>query len=284
METILLLDGKNTAYRSLFASRGNPDFSRIHPFVSWLRFTNVWLEKFKPSAVHVFWDCPKDDIWRKKILMEYKDNRDGMPHYADEIRDEIHKLIDVAKMMLPYMGMHQYSRAAQECDDLIYAMCRILTPPRSDMRKVIIISSDSDFLQIQWAMPHVVVYDPRTNELMAKSDVNPVVMKALAGDKSDNVDGYRGIGPVKAGQLASDAKKLVEFLEATGDQKFKRNLALVDMSLNPSRLSNELYVTRAMTQDVQLDKAKIDELAMSLHVAGLSADFSRFMMSLRRLQ
>lgn len=286
MEHILLIDGKNTAYRALYAARGNQEFQNAgqHPFVVWLRFAHVWYEKFKPVAIHVFWDCPKNDVWRKKILNEYKDNRDGSPHYSDDVYQDMNRIINAAQAILPCVNIRQYERPGQECDDLIYSMCRILTPPRSDMRKVIIISSDSDFVQVQWSMPHVVVYEPRKGVFVDTPEVNPVITKALAGDESDNVDGYRGIGPVKSKQLADNLGKLVEFLDVTGDQKFKRNMALIDMSLNPMRLNNELYLIRAMQQLICFDKTAIQDAINKYKILGLMADYTRLMLPFKNLQ
>ena len=286
METILLIDGKNTAYRALFAARANPDFLKggVHPFVVWMRFANVWIQKFKPKSVHVFWDCPKDDIWRKRLFMEYKNNRDTMAHYADDVKAEMHRIESAAQALLPYMGARQYIRLAQESDDLIYSACKILTPSHQDARKVIVVSSDADFVQLQWSMPHVVAYEPRRAAFVDQPDVSPVVQKSLCGDKSDNIDGYRGIGPVKSRQLAEDPKKLVEFLDAMGDTKFRRNLALVDLSMNPSRMSNELYILRMMAKDVCFDKAKINEISMQHKVVGLMSEYAKFAILLKELR
>ena len=284
METILLIDGKNTAYRALFAARGNREFRhKYHPFAVWMKFTHVWLEKFRPSAVHVFWDCHKDDIWRKKLLNEYKDHRNAMPHYADDIQTDLRRMLDAAEAILPHFGVRQYYRERQECDDLIYSACRALTPPKTDTRKVVIISSDSDFLQLQWSMPHVSIYFPKDQKLATRPDCDPAVQKALSGDKSDNIDGFRGIGPVKARRMAMDPKQLIEFLGLVDVKKFKRNLALIDLSANPAHISNQLYITGVMSQDVMFDKSSINELAIKHKVRGLLVEYPRITSSFKRL-
>ena len=281
---ILLIDGKNTAYRAAFAARGTfaESQNKYHPFVMWLRLTNMILEKFKPVATHIFWDCPKNDVWRKRVFAEYKDNRDSMPHYADDVQQELGRLIAAAKDILPYMGVRQYEKASQESDDLIYTACELLRQAGQETR-VVIVSSDSDFAQLQWSMPHVSVYDPKRNAIIDHPTISPVVLKALSGDRSDNIDGYRGIGPVKGKQLVQDKKKLIEFLDAVGDHKFKRNLALIDMSMNPARLSNMLYVMRVMCSDIQFDKSAINVVAMKHKILGLSTEYPKVALSFKRL-
>jgi 5'-3' exonuclease len=284
METVLLIDGKNTVYRTLFASRKNREFAKYHPFAVWLRFTHVWLEKFKPDTVHVFWDCPKDEIWRKRVLNEYKAHRGDMPHYDEDVQLELRKMIGAARAVLPYMGVRQYYREHQECDDLIYSACRVLTPPKSNTRKVIIISSDSDFRQLQWSMEHVWLYLPKDQKFAGSSSCDPAIKKALSGDKADNIEGFRGIGPVKSEFLASNPKKLIEFLDLSDIKKFKRNLALIDLSMNPGHLNNEIYVIRKMAQDVEFNKSKINELGIKHKVKGLMSEYARVAIAFKRLK
>jgi len=286
MENILLIDGKNTAYRALFASRGNREFRTkgYHPFTTWVKLSHVWLEKFKPSSAHVFWDCPKNEVWRKKLLSEYKDHRDAMPHYDNDVQEQLHKLIDAASAILSHMGVRQYTRPGQEADDLIYSACRLLTPTKSDTRKLIVISSDSDFAQLQWYMPYVSVYDPRKNKFIDSPECNPAVQKALCGDRADNIDGFRGIGPVKSNQIASDPKKLIEFLDLSDARKFKRNLALIDLSMNPSRLNNELYMLRVLSNDAEFDKAAINQLSIDHKIRGLMSEYPNISLEYKRLK
>ena len=285
MDTTLLIDGKNTAYRALFAAIGNPDYrnSGCHPFAVWLRLTHVWLEKFKPDSVHVFWDCPKNEVWRKKIAPEYKDHRDAMPHYDDNVQLQLHNLIDAATNILPKLGVRQYTRPRQEADDLIYAACRMMAPCNSD-RKLMVISSDSDFLQLQWQMPHVLIYGPKTGRVAERPECDPAMQKALCGDKSDNIEGFRGIGPVKSKQLVSDPQKLVEFLRLADEQKFRRNLALIDLSLNPATLSTQLYILTAMVQEVEYDRAAATDLGIKYHVRGLIGELPKCSLAFKRLK
>lgn len=280
MGPILLVDGKNTAYRAYFATRGNREFAEngYHPFVAWLRFTGVWIQKFKPSSIHVFWDCPKNDVWRKKILTEYKNNRDGSHAYESDVVTAISKIEAASMALLPLMNTRVYRKEGQEADDLIYSASRLVAP-----HKGIIISSDSDMIQIPWFMSHTKQYDPKTNEFVPIPDANPIWQKALKGDEADNIEGYRGIGDVKGRQIALQAKTVREFLDVRGDQEFRRNLALIDLSLNPARLSNELYILRTMSQDVVFDKAQINAKVMELKVHGLNADFPRTVLPFKQL-
>ncbi len=281
MKTVLLIDGKNTAYRALYASRGTQ--KQYHPFVVWLRLASHWLEKFKPDSVHVFWDCPKNEVWRKKVLQEYKDHRDSMQHYDDEVQQIMRNMLLAARKCFEYMGVRQYYRKTQECDDLIYSACRLMTPLKSDQIKVIVISSDSDFIQLQWAMSHVVCFDPNKNKFFDPPQANPIFQKALIGDKADNIDGYRGIGPVKGKKIAEDFNVLREFLENNDGSKFKRNLALIDMSLNPARVNNEIYLAKNMYKPVEFNKDKLMKLSTELKLKGFVGEYPRVVVPFKNL-
>lgn len=266
MKTMLLIDGKNTSYRSLFV-----DNSPNHPFVNWMRLSTSWLHTFKPDSVHMFWDCPRKEVWRRRVLLEYKESRNTMTHINDDkIINGLRLISQAAKVLLPHMGFKQYSVDKQECDDLIYAACRVINPDN----KVIIVSSDKDFAQIKYHMRHVDCYDPVKNKFVDMPSVDPVMQKALVGDKSDNIDGYRGIGKVKSGKMLLEHKMLLEFLQASGDHIFKRNLALIDMGLNPYLLSNMLYIIDILANETTIsDQAKITELAMKYKVRGLLGEY-----------
>lgn len=280
MGPALLIDGKNTAYRAIFAGRGNEEFMKneYHPFVIWMRFVRMWIEKFKPSQIHVFWDCPKADVWRKKVLPEYKDNRDDNPHTA-EISDMLKRLEVTALDILPHLNVRLYIRDGQEADDLIYTACRLVTP-----EKAIVVSSDSDMIQLPWYMPNISCYEPRLNKIVDKPELNPVMQKALIGDPTDNIDGYRGIGEVKSANLLRDPKAMIEFLGVRGDKIYKRNLALIDLSLNPHRISNELYVYKVMAADTVFDKDAIQKCIMAHKIKGLTQEYSRSILPFKNLK
>ncbi len=105
MKPVLLIDGRNIAYRAVFAAREKIK-NGLHPFVVWMRFMHVWVETFDPSAIHVFWDCKKNDVWRKAIYNEYKDHRDHiLDRYDDfDVAGSISRLEQSAKSILPYIG------------------------------------------------------------------------------------------------------------------------------------------------------------------------------------
>lgn len=262
----LLIDGRNTAYRAIYA---NSRRAKRHNLVVALDFMSQWLEKFKPTAVHVFWDAPRASLWRRNVLPTYKD-RDDKPNTDRDIREELTEFQEAAMSFLPLIAVRQYARKKQEADDLIYAACRAVYP-----QQAIVVSSDGDFAQIPYFMPNVRLYNGQKNEFVERPKVNPVVQKALMGDDSDKIDGYYNIGPVKSAAIAEDIIKTTQFLGTVDKSVFLQNMMLIDLSLSPFVLPNQLYAGKVMAKPVAFDKAGAMAAIGKLGLHGLLEEYHR---------
>ena len=153
----ILVDGKNSIYRAVFAGHADENFmaTGYDYSVVFFRFLNSYLNLFQPSSVHIFWDTPSRKIWRKSVLPEYKEGRSLSRHDFDAGK-AIKGCIKTCVGMLRHMGIHQYHRDRMEADDLIYAWCK--TNRRRG--KYVIISSDNDLLQIPYYFDNVEMYNP----------------------------------------------------------------------------------------------------------------------------
>ena len=266
LESDLVIDGRNSCYRAIYANRGDSG-SNYHNPVVMLRFMHTWLETFQPRNVHVFWDAPKATLWRRRLLPTYKE-RDTT--YTLDIGADLEMLQDAAHAIFKHLNIRQYQRKGQEADDLIYAFCRTVPD-----RPLIVISSDGDFTQLLYQFHNVLLYEPRKNELVPCPPVDPVVQKALMGDKTDKVSGYDGIGPVKSSQLAASLPARLDFLGQAGRQRYILNRLLIDLSLCPYVLANIMYVERVLCEDLDYNKAEVIKLSRSFKVIGLFQEYER---------
>jgi 5'-3' exonuclease len=103
---------------------------------------------------------------------------------------------------------------------------------------------------------------------------DPVIQKALCGDISDRINGYEGIGPVKSTAMAKSSKDRAAFLERTGIQLFVRNMLLIDLSLCPGLLKNQLYVQRVLDTTPVFDKNELFDLARKYKVNGFVTEYN----------
>lgn len=259
MKPMLLIDGKNCLYRAVYANSPNRDTQ--HPMTVVMRFIGSWVKKFDPSSVHVFWDCPRRDIWRMDVLPTYKDRPTSG---REDVGQEMGMCYEVARELFPVLGVRQYNRKGMEADDLVYSACRVFNP-----HPIIACSSDSDYLQMPYAFQHVTLYNPMENKQIQRPDYNPAIFKALVGDKSDAVDGFEGIGVVRGRKLVDDPILRHEFLSKRGIVKYTTNMLLVDLSLNPHLLENDHYVIKTSINKVVFDHAQANRIITKHKIKGL---------------
>lgn len=111
-----------------------------------------------------------------------------------------------------------------EADDVIAHLANEL---RGDGFEITVVSTDTDFMQLH---ADIELYNPIRKAYVdrhVKPELYPV-FKALTGDKADNIEGFRGIGPKRAGELVESTDKLKEFLSTPENaEKFDRNVSLV---------------------------------------------------------
>lgn len=140
---------------------------------------------------------------RKELSGEYKANRAAK--YAamtksekrtwEEFRSQIQLM---RREYLPSLGYQNiFCQKGYEADDLIAMLCDSLEPNH----RAIVVSADGDLLQC--LSDRVSIWNPRTNKMVtsksfrAEYGIHPVQwsqVKAIAGCKSDNVAGVKGIG------------------------------------------------------------------------------------------
>jgi hypothetical protein len=242
-----------------------------------MRFLQEWVDRFKPNSVNVFWDAKKKSVWRKDIYHDYKE-RDSADFRID-IREDLVYTQSAAKALFKHMGVRQFHKKNQEADDLIYSACLTLAPS-----PVLVISTDKDLHQLPFRMQHVTLYEPMKNHIVEKPEFDPVIQKALAGDKSDTIDGYFKVGPVNGRKMALDRKLLFDFLEEKGRTIFLRNMLLMDLSLNPHLLANNFYCSKKLCEQPKFDKKSIIEESKRHKVTGLVSDFSRTVAPMKIIQ
>ena len=286
----LLIDAKNMLYRAIFVARKDDKFTQggHHPINIVLHFLTFYLERFDPKEIHVFWDSRRDTTWRRAIDPNYKGNRSDSKH---DINDMLVNLTEVCTLMFKNMGFHQYYREEMEADDLIYAFCKL-----NREHPAIIVSSDSDLKQIPYNFSNVRIHHPLVKTRMFEETPahNLVMHKCLVGDKSDNINGYYGVGDVKAKLLVENREEQHKFFEsdktittkggsAVGISRLIENFRLIDLSLCPYVLDNMEYIIHKQFKPIRFDLKKIRELISKYKLRGVTADMSRYVIPFKKL-
>ena len=204
---ILLIDGMNTLIRSFSLLKAmNPTGTHVGGFVGFLRSLGYVTRIFDPTRVIVVWDGKGGSGNRQNINPNYKAQRatSRITHWGlyDTKEEETEALIGQLFRVQDYLDclpIHQIMIEKLEADDIIAYLSKRAS--RSQVKKVTIVSSDKDFLQL--VDDTVEVYAPIKKKTFTKSNVideikvlpqNYNLVKALLGDSSDNLPGVKGLG------------------------------------------------------------------------------------------
>lgn len=254
--TTMLLDLNNFAHRCR-AGFTNEGSAFLFKFIRNLR---ALVAELKPtSLVFVKEGSPEH---RYELFPEYKGNRrvkQDDPEVEKKWRElmELKEQVDDAvNFCLKNLEVTVLKHPKCEADDLIANIARGLA---KEGKEVVVASNDKDFAQLLSTdeTGHIKVYDIGAKEFMTKPEHDPLVMKAIVGDKSDNIPGIPGYGPKKAAKLAAAIKDGLFDLEHLGQEHYdvyQRNLKLVTF----------LELKQEDWRRVQADRGHFDPAALMI--------------------
>ena len=222
---LLIIDGSNLAHRAYvkfdkLKSRKGIRTGMVYGFI---RLLQQYIFRFKPGYVVVAFDTheSKESNFKKKLLEGYKAHREKKITIDYE---DFNRQLRVVKRILKYLGIPTIWDSVglgHEADDYIG---RLASNHRG---KSIIISSDKDFCQLL-VLDRIKVFNPAKermitkktcSEIMGYSPEETVDWLCLVGDSSDDIPGYRGIGPVKAREFLNKYRSVKAFLDSDAEEK-----------------------------------------------------------------
>lgn len=231
---LLLIDGSSVAFRAFFALYNQLDRfknnSGLHTnaIYGFHLMLNHLLERVQPTHILVAFDAGKT-TFRTEMYADYKAGRAKTP---DEFREQFPYI----REMLTYLGISYYDLKDYEADDIIGTLDK-LAENAGDF-EVTIVSGDKDLIQLTDANTVVEISKKGVAEferftpdyLMEKMGITPqqfIDLKALMGDKSDNIPGVTKIGEKTGLKLLLEYGSLegiYENIDAFKASKMKENL------------------------------------------------------------
>lgn len=203
---ILVIDAMNMLIRSFSLLKAmNPSGHHVGGLVGFLRSLGYVTRIFDPTRVVVVWDGKGGSANRKNIDPNYKANRatSRITHWGlyDSKAEEQEALIAQLYRTQDYLDclpLQQIIIEKLEADDIIAYLAKQAS---KNNKKVTIVSSDKDFLQL--VNSNINVYAPVKKKTFTSSNIldelkvlpeNYNIVKALLGDNSDNLQGVKGLG------------------------------------------------------------------------------------------
>lgn len=195
--------------------------------------------------------CDAQNYWRRKIFPHYKSNRkksrDASGLDWNLLFDSLNKIRDEIREHLPYKVIRIDTC---EADDIIASICHKYGRFLGDDEKILIISGDKDFGQLQ-KYSNVYQYAPVQKKMIAIN--NPESFRKehiMLGDRSDGVPNFISdddtfIENKRQKPLRRD--KISEWIYMDPEQfcnremlrGYKRNQMLIDLGKIPEDLQNE---------------------------------------------
>ena len=233
MKRLMVIDALNAYFRAYIvdpslSTNGQP----IGGYKGFIKILQKLCREMKPDEIIIAWDGAGGSQRRKLVNKNYKEGRKPIRlnrevHVLSEDEEMNNKVWQQSRLieMLNHMPVIQLMSEGVEADDIISYV--VQAPHYKGWQKVII-SSDKDFYQL--CDEETVLYRPIQKTFLNKPRIleefgihptNFALARAMAGDKSDNLDGVRGVGlatiskrfPFFSGDDGVTIPALIEFCE-----------------------------------------------------------------------
>ena len=221
-----------------------------------LNVIRTYVKKFKAThGPEVVIACDNRNYWRRDYFPQYKasrkKSRDASGHDWNSIFECLHKIKEELKEYSPYKVIDVDTA---EADDII----AVLAMRQSAHEKVMILSSDKDFAQLQ-KFPNVEQFSPILKKFI-KEPLPTVQLKQMIirGDKGDGIPNIMSPDTVftEGGRQKpiTEAKIIVwlnqeptEFCNEDMLRNYKRNELLIDLTQIPVLLQQSILTTYEST-------------------------------------
>ncbi|HEM5200500.1 TPA: DNA polymerase I [Streptococcus suis] len=232
---LLLIDGSSVAFRAFFALYNqidrfkSPTGLHTNAIYGFNLMLDHMMKRIEPTHILVAFDAGKT-TFRTEMYADYKAGRAKTP---DEFREQF----PFIRQMLDAMGVKHYELDRYEADDIIGTLDKMAE--RTDVPfDVTIVSGDKDLIQltdentvVEISKKGVAEFEEFTPAyLMEKMGITPtqfIDLKALMGDKSDNIPGVTKIGEKTGLKLLTEFGSLdgiYENIDSMKASKMKENL------------------------------------------------------------
>lgn len=215
MKKLVIVDGFNFLFRSYFAtaytgrimrnSKGFPT-NALYAYNSML---TKLMEEEQADYMVVVMD--KGKTFRHDFYPEYKAHRDEAP-------TELRQQIPLAMDLLDALGITYISYEGYEADDVAGSLCK----KYKNELNITLVTSDQDYLQLiddnvsvkLLKQKGAILFDEA--QFVEEYGIKPmqiIDLKALEGDKSDNIPGVAGVGAKTALNLLTQFNSVEEIYE-----------------------------------------------------------------------
>ena len=226
-----------------------------------LNIIRTHVKNFRSEYGEVVLCCDNRKYWRKEYFPFYKAGRKKTREKSDldwhMIFDMLAKFKQELKETFPYKVIDV---DGAEADDIIGT----LVPIYARDQKILILSSDGDFLQLQ-NYPNVKQYNPSLKKyIVSKNPVEELKEKIIRGDKGDGIPNILSPAdcfvrdlrqkPMVKNTLEKFMRESYLEQEETIKDNWIRNSTLIDLSFIPQEIKQKIINTYEETKPASRQK------------------------------
>ena len=244
----------------------------INPFLKLMKIYDVPIQNLIFAI-----DCPREQIWRMEHYANYKANRDSSKHRKANVK-ELFKF--TYNTIIPDLEENKGIKTIRidhaEADDVIAVIKTELRRVQPN-RKIIIITGDHDFLQLNDENTSIV--NLKNKDLTEKSCGDPekdLLKKIIQGDSSDNINSvFDKCGAKTTQKYIENMELFYEKIEKDqkAKKKFEFNKLLIDFKNIPEHIKNniitEAYGKKIIPNEDDLRNANFKQLDISKFLNGI---------------
>ena len=227
-----------------------------------LNILRMHIRNFRRDYGDVVLCCDNRKYWRKEFFPFYKAGRKKTREKSDldwhMIFDMLAKFKSELRENFPYKVIDV---EGAEADDIIGTLVPLYAPHE----KILILSSDGDFLQLQHYGDNVKQYNPAQKKFI--KSVEPLIElkeKIIRGDKGDGIPNMFSPSdcfvrdlrqkPITKGVLDKYLKEDVSNYSETDKTNYSRNATLIDLTLIPKEIKEKIINTYDETKPASRQK------------------------------
>ena len=212
-----------------------------------LNSLRMYRSKYHPEYGELVLCCDGRHSWRREHFPQYKAARKSNREADSRDWTQIFGCLDTIKSELKEFFPYKYIQIDEaEADDIIGVLAR-----KSGTEKVMIISGDKDFIQLQ-THKNVKQYSPITKKLVTiENPYNYLKEHILRGDSSDGIPNFLSSDNCivdKIRQKPLSKKKIeswlgespVDFCNEEQLRNYHRNMKLIDLQFTPLNIVDQI--------------------------------------------
>ena len=227
-----------------------------------LNILRMHIRNFRKDYGDVVLCCDNRKYWRKEFFPFYKAGRKKTREKSDL---DWHLIFDMlAKFKLELKENFPYKVVdveGAEADDIIGTLVPIYAPHE----KILILSSDGDFLQLQTYGNNVKQYNPAQKKFVkSENPTEELKEKIIRGDKGDGIPNMFSPSdcfvrdlrqkPITKGVLEKYLKESVDNYSETDKANYTRNATLIDLTMIPKDIKEKIINTYSETKPASRQK------------------------------